>query len=65
LLQRFEIDVLINNAGIPSDAKVLKMTFQEWQSGFQTNLSDLYNATQAVAKVLVLRGNGALLILVQ
>ena len=58
LLQRFEIDVLINNAGITNDAKFLKMTFQEWHSVIQTNLIGLFNVTQAVSKQMVVRGSG-------
>jgi len=58
LLKKFEIDVLINNAGITSDSKFLKMTFQEWNSVIQTNLIGLFNVTQVIAKQMVLRGSG-------
>lgn len=58
LLKKFEIDVLINNAGITNDSKFLKMTFQEWNSVIQTNLIGLFNVTQVIAKQMVLRGNG-------
>lgn len=61
LLSKFEVNVLVNNAGITSDAKFLKMTFDEWNDVIQTNLIGLFNITQLVAKQMVSRGNGVII----
>ena len=46
------IDVLVNNAGIVQDARLVKMTFAEWQRVLAVNLTGVFLCGQAVARVM-------------
>jgi acetoacetyl-CoA reductase len=43
-----KIDVLINNAGITSDATLKKMTESQWQNVINANLNSVFNTTKTV-----------------
>lgn len=53
-----QIDVLVNNAGIMRDARLVKMTEDEFDSVIDVNLKGVYNCTQAVAPHMIARGSG-------
>lgn len=42
------IDILINNAGITSDASIKKMTVEMWQSVININLTSIFNLSKLV-----------------
>jgi len=55
------IDILINNAGIVRDARLIKMEENDFDAVIQVNLKGVYNCTQAVAPTMIEQGNGAIL----
>jgi acetoacetyl-CoA reductase len=61
LLERFSIDVLVNNAGITEDVRFLKMSFQQWNKVLQVNLVSLFGITQGIAKQMALKGSGTII----
>ncbi|MCD5411074.1 MAG: 3-oxoacyl-ACP reductase FabG [Clostridiales bacterium] len=56
-----KIDVIINNAGITSDAKLVKMTEDQFDKVIDVNLKGTYNCAQAVAQVMEAQGYGVIL----
>ena len=62
LKQRFgRIDVLVNNAGITRDARLLKMTDAQFDSVIEVNLKAVFQCAQAVAGIMVEQGSGVIL----
>ncbi|SMB99206.1 3-oxoacyl-[acyl-carrier-protein] reductase [Thermanaeromonas toyohensis ToBE] len=55
------IDILINNAGITSDALLTKMTEEQWDKVIAVNLKGVFNCTQAVAPIMLEQGSGVIL----
>ncbi|MGJ9459984.1 3-oxoacyl-[acyl-carrier-protein] reductase [Oceanobacillus sp. CF4.6] len=55
------IDIVINNAGITNDAKLVKMTEQQWDSVIDVNLKGVFNVAQAAAKVMIEQKSGVIL----
>ncbi len=55
------IDVLVNNAGITKDARLLKMTEAQFDSVIDVNLKGVFHCAQAVAQTMVEQGSGAIL----
>ncbi|MBX3607967.1 MAG: 3-oxoacyl-ACP reductase FabG [Piscinibacter sp.] len=55
------IDVLVNNAGITKDARLQKMTLDQFDAVIDVNLRGVFHASQAVADVMVAQGGGAIL----
>jgi len=61
-LQRWgRIDVLINNAGITADARLQKMTEEQFDRVIAVNLKGVWQCAQAVADTLVAQGHGVIL----
>jgi 3-oxoacyl-[acyl-carrier protein] reductase len=61
-LQRWgRIDVLINNAGITADARLQKMTEEQFDRVIAVNLKGVWQCTQAVADTLIAQGHGVIL----
>lgn len=55
------IDVLVNNAGITRDARLQKMSLQQFDDVIDVNLRSVFHATQAVVDSMVAQGAGVIL----
>jgi len=55
------IDTLVNNAGITRDARLVKMTDEQFDAVIDVNLRAVFRCTQIVAAHMVERGSGAIL----
>ena len=55
------IDVLVNNAGITKDARLQKMTLEQFDAVIDVNLRGVFHASQAVADTMVGQGSGVIL----
>lgn len=55
------IDVLVNNAGITQDARLQKMTLEQFDKVIDVNLRGVFHCTQAVADTMVAQGSGVIL----
>ena len=61
-LERFgRIDCLVNNAGITQDARLVKMTEEQFDRVIEVNLKGVYRCTQAVADPMIRQGGGVIL----
>jgi 3-oxoacyl-[acyl-carrier protein] reductase len=54
------IDILINNAGITQDARLIKMTEAQFDSVIDVNLKGVFNCTQLVVPHMLEAGSGAI-----
>jgi 3-oxoacyl-[acyl-carrier protein] reductase len=55
------IDALVNNAGITRDARLQKMTLEQFDAVIDVNLRGVFHCSQAVADTMVAQGSGAIL----
>ncbi len=55
------IDVLVNNAGITKDARLVKMTQQQFDAVIDVNLRGVFHCAQAVAETMLAQGSGVIL----
>jgi 3-oxoacyl-[acyl-carrier protein] reductase len=55
------IDVLVNNAGITKDARLVKMTEAQFDAVIDVNLRGVFHCSQAVADTMVAQGSGVIL----
>lgn len=55
------IDVLVNNAGITRDARLVKMTMQQFDDVIDVNLRGVFHCSQAVAGIMSDQGAGVIL----
>ena len=55
------IDVLVNNAGITKDARLVKMTTDQFDAVIDVNLRGVFHCAQAVADTMVAQGSGVIL----
>lgn len=53
------IDILINNAGITQDARLIKMTEAQFDTVIDVNLKGVFNCTQLVVPHMLEAGSGA------
>jgi 3-oxoacyl-[acyl-carrier protein] reductase len=61
-LARFgRIDTLVNNAGITKDARLQKMSIEQFDSVIDVNLRGVFHCAQAVADAMVAQGGGTIL----
>jgi 3-oxoacyl-[acyl-carrier protein] reductase len=54
------IDALINNAGITKDARLAKMTSNQFDAVVAVNLKGVFECTQAVVETMVAQGAGSI-----
>lgn len=60
--ERFgRVDVLVNNAGITKDARLQKMTLEQFDTVLDVNLRGVFHCAQAVADTMVAQGRGVIL----
>lgn len=52
------VDILVNCAGITRDARIIKMTPQQWRDVLATNLDSVFNTSKAVFEGMCGRGFG-------
>ena len=55
------IDVLVNNAGITQDARLQKMTLEQFDRVIDVNLRGTFHCAQAVSNTMVAQGSGVIL----
>lgn len=55
------IDCLVNNAGITQDARLSKMTAEQFDRVIEVNLKGVFLCTQAVAGAMIAQGAGVIL----
>ncbi|RCS56724.1 3-oxoacyl-ACP reductase FabG [Parvibium lacunae] len=55
------LDVLVNNAGITLDARLVKMTEAQFDQVIAINLKGVFNCTQAVVETMLAQGSGVIL----
>ena len=53
-----QIDILINNAGITQDARLIKMTEAQFDAVIDVNLKGVFNCTQLVVPHMLEKGKG-------
>ena len=56
------IDILLNNAGILADARLVKMTEEQWDRVININLKGVFLCGQAAAKAMIEKENGGVII---
>lgn len=62
VLEQFErIDVLVNNAGITRDARLQKMTVEQFDEVIDVNLRGVFHAAQAVVDCMIRQEAGVIL----
>jgi 3-oxoacyl-[acyl-carrier protein] reductase len=61
LAKHGRIDVLVNNAGITRDARLVKMTLEQFDAVIDVNLRGVFHCSQAVAATMVAQGAGVIL----
>ncbi|MDE1942748.1 MAG: 3-oxoacyl-ACP reductase FabG [Betaproteobacteria bacterium] len=54
------IDILINNAGITQDARLVNMTEAQFDQVIDVNLKGVFHCTQAVVPTMLAQGKGAI-----
>jgi 3-oxoacyl-[acyl-carrier protein] reductase len=55
------IDILVNNAGITMDARLVKMTEEQFDKVINVNLKGVFYCTQAVVELMIAQGRGVIL----
>ena len=62
VVERFgRLDILVNNAGITRDARLEKMSTDEFDSVIDINLKGVFNAAQSVIGCMIAQGSGVIL----
>jgi 3-oxoacyl-[acyl-carrier protein] reductase len=61
LARHGRIDVLVNNAGITKDARLSKMTLEQFDAVIDVNLRGVFHCAQAVTAAMLAQGSGVIL----
>jgi 3-oxoacyl-[acyl-carrier protein] reductase len=61
MLSWHRIDTLVNNAGIVQDARLSKMTDDQFERVVDVNLKGVYNCTKAVVDIMLQQNSGCIL----
>jgi 3-oxoacyl-[acyl-carrier protein] reductase len=62
VIERFgRIDVLVNNAGITRDARLQRMTLDQFDAVIDVNLRAVFHVSQAVSHGMISQGSGVIL----
>jgi 3-oxoacyl-[acyl-carrier protein] reductase len=62
VIEKWEkIDILVNNAGVIQDSLLAMMTAEQWQSVIDTNLSSVFNFSQAVTRPMMSARSGRII----
>ena len=61
LARHGRIDVLVNNAGITKDARLVKMSLEQFDAVIDVNLRGVFHCAQAVAPAMIEHGRGVIL----
>ncbi|TMH66885.1 MAG: SDR family oxidoreductase, partial [Betaproteobacteria bacterium] len=61
MLAWHRIDTLVNNAGIVEDARLSKMTDEQFERVVDVNLKGVYNCTKAVVDIMLQQNSGCIL----
>lgn len=61
LARHGRVDVLVNNAGITQDARLQKMTLEQFDRVIDVNLRGVFHCSQAVTDTMVAQGSGVIL----
>jgi 3-oxoacyl-[acyl-carrier protein] reductase len=61
MLAWHRIDTLVNNAGIVQDARLSKMTDDQFERVIDVNLKGVYNCTKAVVDIMLQQNSGCIL----
>jgi NAD(P)-dependent dehydrogenase (short-subunit alcohol dehydrogenase family) len=56
------IDIVVNNAGIPSSAALIETTVEEWENVIDTNLKGAWLMARAAARLMIAQGRGGSII---
>ncbi|MFP4039019.1 MAG: 3-oxoacyl-ACP reductase FabG [Desulfosudaceae bacterium] len=59
IAKTFDIEILVNNAGITADGLFIMMPQKDWQSVIDTSLAGFYNVTRPVVKKMLRKKTGA------
>jgi len=57
-----QIDIMINNAGILADARLVNMTMEEWERVININLKGVFLGGQAAAKAMIDQDHGGVIL---
>ncbi|HRO58840.1 MAG TPA: 3-oxoacyl-ACP reductase FabG [Burkholderiaceae bacterium] len=55
------VDCLVNNAGITLDARLVKMSAEQFDRVIDVNLKGVFNCTQAVVDQMIMQGSGVII----
>ena len=62
IIERYgSLDILVNNAGITADARLIKMTADQFDKVINVNLKGVFLCTRAVAPHMIERGSGRII----
>lgn len=60
ITENFDIEILVNNAGITADGLFIMMPQKDWQSVIDTSLAGFYNVTRPVVRKMLRKKKGAI-----
>jgi 3-oxoacyl-[acyl-carrier protein] reductase len=56
-----QLDILINNAGVTSDALLAEMSWEDWETVLQTNLGGTFNCIKAAIPTMIMQRSGTII----